>query len=240
MKLPSRLLGAPDEASTNALQRGGLSPENARRYLLRQVDSGAGKEFSNLVGQHQAARWFQPIARTATSALERGLERTPGIGGRASIRKWTNATPEVAKRRQILGALAMLGGLGAGAATDDLSPGQEALFRLASAGLGPFVAPFNATVDVGRNLARGERAGGVARGLFRGAMNQVPLPREMSLQQFLADLLPYGGLGEMVSPADPYSFDMRNPEGRPSLFAPTVRQVPIVNDLLLDRRRGAR
>lgn len=84
-----RLFGAPDIVAVNAMRKGGFSAEEAARYTLTgEPQTWAGKEAL----KHQR-KWRRkggvpeflavqgaPFARVGILGLEKGLQRTPGVG----------------------------------------------------------------------------------------------------------------------------------------------------------------
>ncbi len=127
INIPGRLMGVGDQVTTQALQRAGLSLEDAQRLLLTKPDplggGGLQKAVSSPVG-----RFAFPFQRTPFNFVSEGIqsinEALPGSGTAAS-------------RRALLTDAAVLGGGAAGSVTDD-----PKILALLAALAGPRGLPF--------------------------------------------------------------------------------------------------
>jgi hypothetical protein len=183
-----------------------------------------------------------PFGKTAVNILESGIERTPGVGMLPSVQKWAQTPADLLRRRQALGALAMAGGVGVGAATAEGGPLEDYRWAqpFAEAATATYALPFAVASRASRPLFEGGDWGDVAGGVVSGVREQAPLPRNMNPQGMAADLLrqyllPYGGLLDLMSTVDPSQLG-----GSRSLFAGTLSDVPVLNELLAESvaRRG--
>lgn len=264
-----KAIGAPDYAAREVIGRaqgrvaGGNLPgiptdetAGVGGYYTLSGDplSPTGKKFLDFVRNRPAAQVFIPVARTATNFIERGLERTPGIGGTKTVRDWTGASDAMVKRRQALGALAMLAGLGAGAASETVLPdeGRAGAFKEAmpflSAAASVFGLPVAASAAGGQAAARTLRQsgrpdlGGVPLSMLNAILEGAPLPSGYDItggDRFVPNLLrravPYGALGRLISPTDPRTLDLGS-----SRFGPALGQVPFLNEWLYPPKRPVR
>jgi hypothetical protein len=267
-KYAGKAIGAPDYAMRNVLGRantrataGNRSPiptagEDVGGYYTLSGDplSKKGGQFLDLLRDWPAAEVLVPVARTATNFIERGLERTPFIGGMKSVRGWTNASDAMVKRRQAIGALAGLASLGAGAASEELLPKDSAIKDLA-----PFVSAAASTVGLpvaggimaGQQLTKalnkrrpGQRPdlGSVPLAALDALLEGTPLPSGWDMRSgdsFFSNamrrLVPYGAAGRLVSQGlglDPNDLDTSS-----SRFGAALGQVPWLNELLFERKR---
>jgi GNAT superfamily N-acetyltransferase len=241
----SRALGSPDYATRSALQRAGATEREAGQYTLSgDPSSGVGNAIVNLA-RYPAVQWFMPVAKTAVNVAERGLERTPGLGSLDAVRGWSNASPELARRRQVLGALAMLGGAGVGYESGEggsLDALPDWLSRYFGALTGPFALPTIAASAAGERFreASDQRdrypALEALEAMATTGVRQLPLPapwaNPFDPAEFLRRMVPYGGAGRVLSPVPPREFDT---SGDP-LFGPALSQVPFLNEQLFERR----
>jgi hypothetical protein len=260
-----KAIGAPDFAARQVIGRaqsrvagGGLpgipSAQQADigGYYTLSGDplSKFGDWFVKGVRKFPAAQVLVPVARTATNFIERGLERTPVIGGMKTVRAWTGASDAMVKRRQALGALAMLASLGAGAASETVLPdeGRAGAFKEAmpflSAAASVFGLPVAASAAGGQAAVRTLRQsgrpdlGGVPLSMLNAVLEGAPLPSGYDItggDRFVPNLLrravPYGALGRLISPVDPRTLDLGS-----SRFGPALGQVPFLNEWLYDAK----
>ena len=244
-----RALSGPDTAVRGAINRAeALRPGSAPMSKVPANEVGGyygmsgdprsslGRRALGTIGDYEITRQAIPVVRTPINIVERGLERLPGIGGTATVRNWTGPTDALAKRRQVLGGLALAGGLGAGAAsslTD--TPIDDKTLPYATAALGPFGLPALLGVQGGKRMFRGGKFDPLA-GLDTMAaevQDSMPLPSDYSSQpkNWLRRLIPYGAAGRAISPVDPKSLDTSG-----SYFGPMLSQIPILNELLFPKK----
>lgn len=223
--VPSRLMGAMDDASKAALNRGGVPASEAELITFTgEPRSQFGKALVDMQERSQIARFFMPFVRTATNIAERGLERTPGVGYLPQVRRMTNASAGTASARQALGALAMLVGSQYG---DD--------HPLMLPALGPFAVPAAVGAALGEAAEKGKSKSDAAKAGFRAAVKSTPVPTE-SYQydpaRLVAQFVP-NALRDL-DPNDPSSLDTSR-----SLLAPAIKKIPFVNQSLPRKRRRA-
>jgi len=134
--LPGRIMGSLDEATRNALQRGGLSVEEAERAVLQSPLAGErfGK-FGNVM-QSPAANYIFPFRRTPFNQLYEGLD----------ILKHPGANPKT------LGAVSAVGALHGAATADDKYPVSVPLGIAAASRYG---LPYGLAALAGRAIAGG-------------------------------------------------------------------------------------
>lgn len=221
--IPGRIMGAMDESTKDALRRAGESSDSAATTTFTaEPKSAFGKGVTSFHGRGgPLARLIVPFARTATNLLERGVERTPGVGYLPAVRKMQGATMGEATARQALGALAGL--LGYETGSDD---------PYLAAAAGPYALPY-AMGAAGRKVTN--RKGGKTTGsdLVRSAAgsvaNATPLPRDAYAYdpaKILAQWVP--NAASLMSEHAPNEFDTSG-----SLLNPSIAKIPMLNDLLL-------
>jgi hypothetical protein len=111
MGLVARPFAAAQYATSQAMQRAGVTPEEAKNVLLLgKPETQLAQRWLDLQKlpgwQGQAVRAVRPFARIGTNIFERGFQRIPGVS-------MLTGDPETKVARTILGA----GALGAGALT---------------------------------------------------------------------------------------------------------------------------
>lgn len=246
---PGRLFAATDEAGGDVLTRAGRTEDEARQALLTsEPKSEISKGFQGFRNAHLGARLATPFYRTLANLVERGIERTPGVGYLPTVRSWTGADLPTATRKQGVGALAALGGyaLGekAGASPEDswwrtagtfapIAAGPAAMLSIAAQAAGRKVG--GADADAAPGATREAGLASFGRELGQG----IPAPDPMdllSLKNLLRRLTPSGGrvLSEAMG-TDPKTLDTGE-----SLTAPAVSRLPWLNELILDPKRARR
>lgn len=223
--VPSRLMGAMDDASKAALGRAGTSADDAELITFTgQPRSKSGAALVEMQENAPLARFVMPFVRTATNIAERGLERTPGIGFLPAVRKMDDRGLGTASARQALGALAVI--LGAKYGADH---------PLALPALGPFALPGAVGAAASEAMEGGKSNSDIAKAGFRAAVKSTPVPSE-SYQydpaRILAQFVP--NAVRDLSPVAPSEFDTSQ-----SLLAPAMAKIPIVNQSLPRKRRRA-
>lgn len=222
--LPGRAMGAVDSATKDALARAGLSKEDARLITFTNTPrSDTGKAVVNFFRQAgPAARLVQPFSQTATNIVERGIERTPGLGLLAH--KLTGGKLETNAARQLLGLAAVAGGSQIG----QLPPVLQAL-------LAPYTLPYQMGSAGGEAVAKGKSPDEVMMDAWNnGALDLVPAPmnkRAFDPRQWLAQTVP--NILKDVSPTDPSTLDTKSLP----LFGPTVAKLPFLNEFLLKTKK---
>lgn len=239
---PGKLIGAPDAAARNVLERAGASPQEAGQFTLSGAPSSeAGQWLTRGVSQFPMVRQILPVARTATNLIERGIERTPGLGQLPGVRAWSGASPQTALKRQGLGLLAMGASAGVGAASAPGGPlddwGDAAPY--ANALMGPYALPGAVASVAGRAIARGGDLNDVMSQAGRELQNQLPLPSVYTNPfsapgRYAGQFVPFGGVTRTLYP-DYKSLDMNK-----SFFGPAAAQVPFLNESLLGHRAPTR
>lgn len=222
--LPARAMSAVDAGATRALERSGLTPEDARSVTF--TNQPKSKTGQYLVSRPGLLSLPIPFPKVATNIIERGIERTPILGSVAE--QLSGGALKTSMPKQAIGLAAMLAAANAG----ELPPLVQAL-------LAPYALPTSMGAAIG---AKGNedadatlfdrlKAGGEA------FLESSPLPSDTFAYdpaRWLAQLVP--NLGKDISSAlgtDPQSFETRG-----SLLAPALAKVPILNELLLDQKGG--
>lgn len=236
LDLPGRLIGAPDEATRGALARAGATAEEAGQYTMSgQPSSGPGRWITSGVSRFPLVRQLIPVARTTTNLIERGIERTPGLGGLEAVKNWSGASDELARRRQLYGLASFLTGAGAGYET---APGQDfedlgSASPYATALMGPYALPAALGGVAGRAYAQGKP---LSTAMLSELQNELPLPSVYnnpmtSPGRYLGQFVPFGGATRLLYPVPQSDFDTRG------LFAPSASLVPLLNEAVVPRRR---
>ena len=253
---PGRAIGMPDAMARDVLQRAmskrsgslpGISSSEdlaeAGRYTLSGDPSTELAQDAIKHTKNPYVRMIAPVVRTASNMVERGIERTPGLGGLAAVREWSGASPELARRRQMLGAVAALGGVGAGMAT---APGTE-LEELgewapyAAALGGPYGLPFALSSVAGQTMGSDKLNNGPLAALnqvYKSLLQQIPLigigQTDTAATSMLRPNVPYAGALRAFSPVNPRDFDTSS-----SFFGPALAQIPGLNEYLFPVKRNA-
>ncbi len=155
-----RFFSAPDMVAVNAMTKGGFSRADAARYTL----TGTPESDIFRSGLQQFQQWKQkgpvrqfvgtqlaPFARVGLLGMEKGLQRTPVIGGFVHDAMKTGATRTQKLIQQGIGA----GAAGLGYHAEDM--GVDPRFSLVGAPLlGPAFLPFQAGREIRRLRERGE------------------------------------------------------------------------------------
>ena len=150
-----RLFGAPDIVAVNAMKKGGFSAEEAARYTLTgEPQTWAGKRLLS-----EQRHWRKkggipeflavqsaPFARVGILGLEKGLQRTPGVGFLMN----TGASPVQKGIQQAIGT----GAFGAGAFGEEL--GIDPRIGLVA---GPLAGPSYLPYIAGRALRQQRERG---------------------------------------------------------------------------------
>lgn len=264
LSYPGRLIGAPDFASRDIMQRvegrmrGGNLPgiptpaqatAGGEYTLSGDPYSKAGKWMLD-ASERPVARALAPVIRTPINWLERGLERIPGIGNTKTVAGWTGGgRPDLVRRRQVLG----LGALGVGGAAGAAAAGSEAgdldvnplpigpqnledALPFLSAAAGPFGLPLTLGVQGGKKLmSKGGNPISALESMAMETQDSLPLPTNFSRpSNMVRSVLPYSAAMRALSPVDPRELDTSG-----SFFGPTLAQIPGLNEWLFNRKRKA-
>lgn len=252
--IPGRAMGAVDEASRSALTRAGLSDEEALLTTFRNdPKSATGQAILELVNNAPLIRFGTPFTRTAVNLVERGLERTPGVGLLPWVRDMTGAGGRELAARQILGTGAAAGGYALSKAEEadraNRQPtisGQRGLAsRLSMAALASLSLPASLGMAAEQTIAAKRKQGktpsfgdmassGVE--AFRRAAPTIGDTYDYNPANVLASFVP-GALRDL-SPVEPTSLDPNRPRDRriPTMLGPAIARIPLLNELLLYRR----
>ena len=161
-----KLFGAPDMAAVNAMTKGGFSRADAARYTL--TGTPQSKAFQSILSKQQQLRseggvggfiatQLAPFARVGLLGLEKGLQRTPGLGILANRLMKTGATPTQQLVQQ---------GVGAGAGVLGYKAEDWGIDPRIGLVAGPLAGPAFLPLQAGRELRRQrERGGGSALGV---------------------------------------------------------------------------
>jgi hypothetical protein len=244
--LPSRALGAITEAAKDVYGRAGFTPEEAAAHTFTNEPNADATEKLLAFARTGLGNWLMPVAKIPLNLIERGIERTPGLGSLQSVRDWTGASPELALRRQLIGGGAMAAAGAAGAATAPGS-GHEDLAKYADAlpliG-GGLTVPAEAAVQAGRMMAtpyKGSVLDTLA-ALLHGYNKALPLPTGLpdqfstknpagALATWLSQFIPFGQATKKLYPVPQNEFDTRG-----LFFGPSTAEIPGVNESVLPRK----
>lgn len=228
MGLPGRVAGTTITSVKNALVRGGENPDQAALTTLSSEPRSAFGQGLNALHDKggRLARTIIPFARTAVNLLERGAERTPGVGYLPAVRKMTDSTMGEATVRQALGALAAL----VGSQVGGTSP-------LIAAAAGPYALPFALGGAVGAKFnKKGKPASGAQIGNagIDALQKAIPLPTDAYDYRpgtIGASYVPNALSTLSTHPANEYDTSAKSiPEW---LTNPAIAKIPMLNDLLL-------
>jgi hypothetical protein len=222
--IPSRAMAASDEAIQGGLRKAGVPAEEARiTTLTNDPRSNLGRSLQQFQQSHPAVRFAMPFVRTATNLVERGLERTPGVGYLPQVRRMSpgGADLKTATARQGLGMLAAA--LGTQIDTDN---------PYLVAALGPYMLPTMLGSAGAEGFERGDDPSALVKRVIGEGFSQTPIPESYEysdpgrlLAQFVPNLLrPFGG----GSPSD---YEME------TLLDPAIAKIPGLNDLVLQQKR---
>jgi hypothetical protein len=139
--VPGRVMGAIDVASRNAMQRGGLSADEAERAILQ---APLGKELASALDS-PAARYLLPFRRTPFNQFTEGLK---------------TMKPENLKAHPGVNALVYGAGAAHGAATADEE--YPLSIGLGSAAASRYGLPYALAAVAGRELAGGANSSAIA------------------------------------------------------------------------------
>lgn len=213
------------------LARAGESDPLARkiRTFTNQPLSRSGRGLTGL-GNTMLGTLIDPVTKVPTNVVERGLERTPLIQDLPAVRSMQNFDPDTMRRIRVLSGLALLGGAGWGAATAERGPLGKLpgpVKTMAPFAAGPYMLPFGLSAAGGRAMAEGKGFGAAAREMGADLYKELPLPKELTLPEFIAQLTPFGGAASFASPEPPSAFDTRK-----MMFGPAAARLPLgLNEL---------
>lgn len=226
LNIPGRVMGAIDSATKDALRRGGVASDLAKEITFtNRPKSETGAALTDFLSKTPMAKLAVPFSRTATNILERGLERTPGLGYLAQA--LTGGAMQTSVPKQILGTIAAVAGAKYGADNP-----------LAQAFLAPYSVPASIGAGMGGAASKANSTGAdVLNGAVKSFLSMAPLPNDYSLQpnQWLASFVPniLRDVNPMIG-TDPSSFDTSH-----SLTGAALAKIPILNELLLKKKAHA-
>lgn len=229
--VPGRIMGAVDEGTMGALRRAGLPDSEAHLTAFRgDPRSEVGRaiaEFPARGGTY--GRLALPFARTATNILERGIERTPGLGSLPAVRAMTRASAKEALIRQMVGA-------GAGVAGYEV--GDENPY--VGAALGPYALPFGIGAAAGAASRKGGSGLRQAQAAVKTFGQSVPLPSDTAITspgdlpaQFVPNGLTF--LGPQLPPDMTYDTSAEDVPGW--LANKSIAKIPWLNQMLRTKRK---
>lgn len=237
LDIPGRTMGAIDRATKNALERGNVPADRAHEITFtNRPKSDLGSSLNDALNRSTAGKLLVPFSKTATNILERGIERTPGLGYLAQALSGGNLTTSVPK--QILGAVAAgaggyVGSRPGAAAYAKAHPTQKALIE---ALLGPYAVPY--AIGSGAMQAAQKpksTAADVVQAALSTLSSAAPMPNEYTLDpsRYLASYVP--NILRDVNPLagiDPAGFDVGH-----SFVNRSIAKVPVLNELLLHKSK---
>ena len=157
-----KFFGGPDMAAVNAMTKGGFSRADAARYTLTGTPQSKVSQFF-LAKQREArqkggllefmATQAAPFARVGLLGLEKGLQRTPGLGILANRLMKTGATPTQQLVQQ---------GVGAGAGVLGYKAEDWGIDPRIGLVAGPLAGPAFLPLQAGRELRRQRERGRVS------------------------------------------------------------------------------
>jgi len=239
--LPSRLMAAPDAFVTEAMLEAGIPLESAKQSAFtaepRTKTGRAVVDLQRSLGPIARTIAF-PFARTGVNIMERGIERTPGLGllMEAFQPPATRSAGRDIFARQALGA-----GVAAGAYSLTGSNDEEGISPWWLTALGPGAIP----AAIGQAVARSGRpaTGRVSpssralQEIAGATLAQSPLPSEGWQLDRLIDprTWPARFVPRSLSMlTDPSAFET------PGVLDPTIARIPWLNELMLDPRMRGR
>lgn len=266
LSIPGRLIGAPDAATRDIIQRAMVASGEATgqgalpgfpnrevaelggRYTLSgDPRSEFGRSTLDYLSKNRGLRLtVAPVARTPINWLETGLERTPGVGFLPGVQAMDPEATLVTRSLRQLGGLGAVGaGAAAGAALEDSD--ANAYLPLLAALAGPAGLPFTAGA-VGAQLPDRARANAgsfdVPLQVLENLKRQIPLLGQtyFSPEQLLRRFVPYGGAGRALSgmPTSASTASQERPyylDTSQSYFGPAGAQVPVFNEAVLPIKR---
>lgn len=237
LDIPGRTMGAIDRASKNALERANIPADQAHEITFtNRPKSDLGSSLNDALNRSTAGKLLVPFSKTATNILERGIERTPGLGYLAQALSGGNLTTSVPK--QILGAVAAgaggyVGSRPGAAAYAKAHPTQKALIE---ALLGPYAVPY--AIGSGAMQAAQKpksTAADVVQAALSTLSSAAPMPNEYTLDpsRYLASYVP--NILRDVNPLagiDPAGFDVGH-----SFVNRSIAKIPVLNELLLHKSK---
>lgn len=149
--MPGRIMGAFDEGISKAMQRGGVSVEDAETALLQ---TPLGKNFGKFGESLDSpeARHLLPFRRTPFNQFNQGMLALKESGPAAQL-------AGTARHPRVFNTIAGVGAAHGAATAEDPLPLS---LPFAAATAGKYGLPYGAAAIVGRYLAGGKGSGGVA------------------------------------------------------------------------------
>lgn len=242
--MPGRAMGAVDKGTKEALRRAGISEDDAALITYtNQPKSVAGQSLVKGFNNSGLGRLFVPFSRTATNIVERGLERTPGVGSLPWVKDMTNATPGQQLARQAIGGGTMYSGYKLAQDSEKAKARGESSpvdNRVVQALLGPYALPVSMAVAAERkNAQRGEQTPwDQVKAGYDTLIRSTPVTSEsyqFDPRSILASFVP--NMLSKLSPTDPKSLDTSKTPPGLQPFGPAIAKIPMLNELLLKRKR---
>lgn len=152
LSLPGRLMGAADEATQMALQRGGVAAKEAQAATLQSPLTGRlGEVFeSSATNPNPMASYLHPFRRTPFNQLLEGLDTFKGGSGMTTV---------LGKNPGVQAAYMGAGAVHGASTADDQTPMSIPLAIAASGRRG---LPYGVAALIARGLAEGKGGGGIA------------------------------------------------------------------------------
>lgn len=227
----TRVMGAIDQSTNEALQRAGFAEDQAR--TLTGTSDPVSKTGQNVLGVARNMPMILPFARTGTNLVEQGLLRTPGVNLLPDVRAMEQPGMASAGRRALTGLAAIAAGAGYGYASSEGGPLED----LSGSTLEKVMMPGMGLASVPGTAASAAMRGFMDKGTPLEGMNaankafwdQVPLPEAVPPQEVLSRFAP--AIGAYLSPVEPKKFETRH-----GIFDPTIARLPFLNEMILDRK----
>ena len=221
------LLSGITQGTQSVLRRAGVEDPAASTFTSTPR-SDYGAKAAALAGT-KIGNIFEPVMRVPINALERGLERTPGVGLFPGVQAMRAGVPGASTARlQALGGLAVLAGVAGheltrpGAPLEDAPPWAKTLAPFAA---GAYMVP----AELGTLLDQAAHSG-VTPALeqaFTELKGDAGLPGDLSLPALLAEWAPGAGMSRYATPVPPSAYDTRG-----MLFGPAAARLPFgLNEL---------
>lgn len=237
LNIPGRLMHAFDQMGKEALEAAGHTPESAADVMLTgdpRSDIGKGLQSLHAKGG-TIGRIMMPFVRTGTNLVERGMERTPGIGILASKLMDPEVHAADIAARQVLGGASAFGGYEYGKKTKKTLPPN-----LATA-LGAYGIPAQMAAAFAAARAQKQKMPAAGIAATKAMVQPSPLPTEpwqlnhmFDPEEYAARLVPNAlrDVGELIPGVEPSRFDPHSP-GVPYPLGKALAKIPGLNRAFL-------
>lgn len=221
LALPGRLMSGMDAGARNALERAGLTGDEASRAVYTgEPLSEIGKGLLQFQRRSALARLILPFVKTPINLFEMGIERSP-----LGLKRLLEASDPLTRRLILAQA-----GLGTGAAALGAEYGADNPYLTALAG--PYALPFAAGTAYGLATDAGDNETKTLQAVTDRVLEQLPLTfstRELQPSRLLASFVP--NLLRDLNP-DPYRRDTTG-----TVFGPLLAKLPFLSETLPSRGR---